>query len=64
MISQVAAAYYFAHFLIILPLISRFERPLPLPGSITESVLNRYNIKGEQDALPGMGADPQPSNAG
>ena len=31
---------------------------------ITESVLNRHNIKGEQDALPGMGADPQPSNAG
>jgi ubiquinol-cytochrome c reductase cytochrome b subunit len=64
MISQVAAAYYFAHFLIVLPLIARFEKPLPLPGSITESVLNRYNIKGEQDALPGMGADPQPSNAG
>ena len=64
MISQVAAAYYFAHFLIILPLISRFEKPLPLPGSITESVLHRHSIKGEQDALPGMGADPQPSNAG
>lgn len=64
MISQVAAAYYFAHFLIILPLIARFEKPLPLPGSITESVLGRDHIQGEQDALPGMGADPQPSNAG
>jgi ubiquinol-cytochrome c reductase cytochrome b subunit len=39
MISQVAAAYYFAHFLIILPIVSRIERPKPLPGSITESVL-------------------------
>ncbi len=39
MISQLAAAYYFAHFLIILPLVSRIERPLPLPNSITESVL-------------------------
>jgi ubiquinol-cytochrome c reductase cytochrome b subunit len=39
MISQLAAAYYFAHFLIILPLISKIERPLPLPNSITESVL-------------------------
>ena len=42
MISQVASAYYFAHFLIILPLISRFEKPLPLPGSITEAVLAKY----------------------
>jgi ubiquinol-cytochrome c reductase cytochrome b subunit len=36
---QLAAAYYFAHFLIILPIISKIERPLPLPNSITESVL-------------------------
>jgi len=39
-ISQIAAAYYFAHFLIILPLVSKFERPLPLPNSISESVLH------------------------
>jgi ubiquinol-cytochrome c reductase cytochrome b subunit len=40
MISQVATMYYFAHFLIILPLLSSIERPLPLPRSITESVLH------------------------
>jgi ubiquinol-cytochrome c reductase cytochrome b subunit len=40
MISQIATAYYFAHFLIILPLVSMLERPLPLPNSITESVLH------------------------
>jgi ubiquinol-cytochrome c reductase cytochrome b subunit len=39
-ISQIATAYYFAHFLIILPLISRFEKPHPLPNSISESVLH------------------------
>jgi len=39
MLSQVAAAYYFLHFLVILPLISSFERPEPLPFSITEAVL-------------------------
>jgi ubiquinol-cytochrome c reductase cytochrome b subunit len=39
MISQLAAAYYFAHFLIILPIISRIEKTLPLPNSITEAVL-------------------------
>jgi ubiquinol-cytochrome c reductase cytochrome b subunit len=38
-ISQIASAYYFAHFLIILPAVSRVERPLPLPNSITEAVL-------------------------
>ncbi len=38
-LGQFAAAYYFAHFLIILPIISKIERPLPLPNSITESVL-------------------------
>jgi ubiquinol-cytochrome c reductase cytochrome b subunit len=39
MISQLAAAYYFLHFLVILPLVSSFERPEPLPFSITEAVL-------------------------
>jgi ubiquinol-cytochrome c reductase cytochrome b subunit len=38
-LGQISAAYYFAHFLIIVPIISRLERPLPLPGSITEAVL-------------------------
>ena len=38
--SQLAAAYYFAHFLIILPLVSKFEKPLPLPTSISASVLH------------------------
>ena len=41
-LSQICAAYYFAHFLIILPIISRSERPRPLPNSITEAVLNKH----------------------
>ena len=39
-LGQAAAAYYFLHFLVILPLVSTFETPLPLPSSITESVLH------------------------
>jgi ubiquinol-cytochrome c reductase cytochrome b subunit len=39
MISQIATAYYFLHFLVFLPLISAMERPKPLPFSITEAVL-------------------------
>ena len=39
-LGQICAAYYFLHFLVILPLVSRFETPLPLPSSISESVLH------------------------
>jgi ubiquinol-cytochrome c reductase cytochrome b subunit len=52
-ISQIAAAYYFAHFLIILPLVSKFERPLPLPNSISESVLH-----GEEAEAAPVGVTP------
>ena len=39
MISQLATIYYFAHFLIILPILSWVEKTKPLPNSISESVL-------------------------
>ncbi|MEH3122062.1 MAG: cytochrome b N-terminal domain-containing protein [Sphingomonas phyllosphaerae] len=42
MMGQIAAGYYFAHFLIILPLVSAAERPRPLPNSITEAVLAKH----------------------
>jgi ubiquinol-cytochrome c reductase cytochrome b subunit len=38
-IGQIATTYYFAHLLIIVPLVSYFEKPLPLPTSISEPVL-------------------------
>jgi ubiquinol-cytochrome c reductase cytochrome b subunit len=40
MISQAATIYYFAHFLIVLPILSMVERTRPLPNSISESVLH------------------------
>ncbi|MGE9115902.1 hypothetical protein ACQKHT_27120, partial [Escherichia coli] len=33
-LGQIASIYYFAHFLIVLPWVSRSERPRPLPTSI------------------------------
>jgi ubiquinol-cytochrome c reductase cytochrome b subunit len=39
-LGQAAAAYYFLHFLVILPLVSKFETTLPLPSSISASVLH------------------------
>jgi ubiquinol-cytochrome c reductase cytochrome b subunit len=50
LLGQLSAIYYFAHFLIILPIVSAIERPLPLPMSITESVL------GETPATSGHSA--------
>ncbi|MGF7161816.1 ubiquinol-cytochrome c reductase cytochrome b subunit [Rhodoligotrophos appendicifer] len=38
-IGQIGTVYYFAHFLIILPLVGLIETPKPLPSSISESVL-------------------------
>lgn len=37
--SRIFTAYYFAHFLIILPLLGFLEKPRPLPASISEAVL-------------------------
>ena len=39
LIARVATAYYFIHFLIILPLLGKKERTLEIPLSITEPVL-------------------------
>ena len=41
-LGQIASAYYFAHFLIILTWVARSERPRPLPNSITEAVLAKH----------------------
>ena len=38
-IAQAATAYYFLHFLVIIPLLGFFEKTRPLPTSISEPVL-------------------------
>jgi ubiquinol-cytochrome c reductase cytochrome b subunit len=55
-LGQIASAYYFSHFLIILPFVSRYEKTLPLPNSITESVLH-----GEMQESAPVGS--RPANA-
>ena len=39
LIARVATAYYFLHFLVILPVLGMKEKTLPVPLSITEPVL-------------------------
>ncbi|MGN3974770.1 cytochrome b [Tsuneonella sp. SYSU-LHT278] len=53
MLSQIATAYYFLHFLVVLPIVSMIERPEPLPYSITEAVLGE-----DKDAVLGENAEP------
>jgi quinol-cytochrome oxidoreductase complex cytochrome b subunit len=38
-VGQLATLYYFAHFLLVMPIVGKLERPKPLPASISESVL-------------------------
>jgi len=40
-LSRILALYYVLHFLVIIPLLGIFEKPLPLPTSISEAVLGR-----------------------
>src|SRR5581483_7122510 len=40
-LARILAAYYFLHFLVVLPLLGLIETPLPMPASIAESVLAR-----------------------
>jgi quinol-cytochrome oxidoreductase complex cytochrome b subunit len=46
LIGRLATIYYFAHFLVLMPLVGVIETPKPLPNSISESVLKK-SIKGD-----------------
>jgi len=43
-LARIATIYYFVHFLIILPLLGRYEKTSPLPLSISDPVLNKPDI--------------------
>ena len=56
-IGQVATAYYFMHFLVVLPVLGKIEKPLPLPESIARPVIRRIPDFG------GGGGGPLPQGA-
>ncbi len=59
-IGRVATAYWFLHFLVILPILGKIERPLPLPESISNPVLTRrFPTGGGGGPLP-QGATAKP----
>ena len=43
-LARIATAYYFVHFLILLPLLGRYEKTDPLPMSISDQVLNQPSL--------------------
>jgi quinol-cytochrome oxidoreductase complex cytochrome b subunit len=51
-IGRIATTYYFLHFLVILPILGKLERPRPLPESISRPVIG-----------PGGGGGPLPGGA-
>jgi ubiquinol-cytochrome c reductase cytochrome b subunit len=50
-VGRIATFWYFAHFLIILPLVGLLETPRPLPSSISDAVLSKK--KSQPQAAPG-----------
>jgi ubiquinol-cytochrome c reductase cytochrome b subunit len=58
--AQVCTAYYFLHFIVVLPVLGFVERPLPLPSSILESVMG---VQKTGAGIP-AGANAEPSTKG
>ncbi len=50
--------YYFLFFLVILPLLPRFERTRPVPPSIYDSVLGRHSHKAQVSVSPMQAREP------
>ncbi|MBI5162697.1 MAG: cytochrome b N-terminal domain-containing protein [Magnetospirillum sp.] len=51
-IGQLATAYYFFHFLVLLPILARIEKPKPLPASISAPVLKGGGMAAGATAQP------------
>ena len=50
--------WYFLHFIVIMPLLGWFEKPLPRPASITDAVLSKASSGGAAQ-IDGAAAEPQ-----
>jgi ubiquinol-cytochrome c reductase cytochrome b subunit len=57
-LGQFCTIYYFAHFLVIMPVVGKLERPLPLPESISRPVLSRSGGGGAGPLPGGVPASP------
>ena len=49
---RIFTLYYFAFFLVVMPVVGLIEKPRRLPGSITEPVLGPEHVKGRPAPAP------------
>jgi ubiquinol-cytochrome c reductase cytochrome b subunit len=42
--ARIGTIYYFFHFLVLLPILGKIERPLPMPPSIADAVLTKKAV--------------------
>lgn len=63
-LTQISTVYYFAYFLIILPLLGLFETPKPLPASITDAVLKKHRSGPSSGSGQPAGATAAPETKG
>ena len=54
--AQILGLYYFAYFLVILPLLGIFEKPKPRPVSIADSVLHKHKSPTGGTPIPSAAA--------
>ncbi|MEO0545545.1 MAG: cytochrome b N-terminal domain-containing protein [Pseudomonadota bacterium] len=57
-LTKASTFWYFLHFLVIMPALGRFEKPLPRPASITDAVLGKASGAGTAQ-LEGAAAAPE-----
>ena len=64
-LTKLSTFWYFAHFLIVLPLLGFFEKPLPRPASIMDAVLAKEGHEGSSSGTGQLaGAPAEPSTKG
>ena len=57
--ARIFTFYYFAHFLLVMPIVGLFETPNKLPDSISESVLGKSGAGGADGPPAGAAASPE-----
>jgi len=61
LISLIATIYWFAHFLIVLPVVGLIEKPLPRPESIEQAFREKHDIIDHADRSRATGVAAQPA---
>jgi len=57
--ARIFTAYYFAHFLLVMPIVGSIETPRKLPGSITDAVLGKSPVRAGGGVPAGAAAAPE-----